>query len=194
MNELSILNSNNFSNFIGKKSIIVGDLVPSKTSLLSQLLLHAIDLGYDKKITLIEMCPTKTVHQNIKLTSRVNEYIDDFSKITYLTSRTLYWPRIKGNNSKDVLKYSIMNSRNLNVCLTEFKNKPTKILLINDINFYLHMGALAYLLKIISKSSTFIGTCFHSKFPYDDYNTGISRRERRLIDKLTLKMDKIIRV
>ena len=43
MNELSILNSNNFSNFIGKKSIIVGDLVPSKTSLLSQLLLHAIE-------------------------------------------------------------------------------------------------------------------------------------------------------
>ena len=194
MNELSILNSNNFSNFIGKKSIIVGDLVPSKTSLLSQLLLHAIDLGYDKKITLIEMCPTKTVHQNIKLTSRVDEYIDDFSQITYLTPRTLYWPRIKGNNSKDVLKYSIINSRNLNVCLTEFKNKPTKILLINDINFYLHMGALAYLLKIILKSSTFIGTCFYSKFPYDDYNTGISRRERRLIDKLTLKMDKIIRV
>ena len=56
------------------------------------------------------------------------------------------------------------------------------------------MGTLAYLLKIIFKSSTFIGTCFRSKFPYNDYNTGISRRERRLIDKLTLKMDKVIQL
>ncbi len=173
--------------------MIVGDLSSKKTSLLSQLLLNAIDLGYDKKITLIEMCPNKTDYKNIKLASRVNEYVSDFFNINYLTPRTIYWPRIRGNNSKDVIKYSIINSRNLNICLNEFKDKPTRILLINDLNFYLHMGTLAYLLKIISKSSTFIGTCFRSKFPYNDYNTGISRRERRLIDKLTLKMDNVIK-
>ena len=188
------MNSYNFTNFIGKKSIIIGELSSEKTSFLSQLLLNAIDLGYDKKITLIEMCPNKTDYKNIKLSSRVNEYVTDFSNINYLTPRTVYWPRIKGYNSKDVIKYSVINSKNLNTCLTEFKDKPTRILLINDLNFYLHMGILAYLLKIIFKSSTFIGTCFRSKFPYNDYNTGISRRERRLIDKLTLKMDKVIQL
>ena len=47
-------------------------------------------------------------------------------------------------------------------------------------------------METISKSSTFIGTCFRAKFPYSDYNTGISRRERRLIDRLSLTVDDVI--
>ena len=47
-------------------------------------------------------------------------------------------------------------------------------------------------MSAIDNSASFLGTCFRSKFPYTDFNTGISRRERRLIDKLTHKVDSVI--
>ena len=54
------------------------------------------------------------------------------------------------------------------------------------------MGTMHWLMSAIDKSASFLGTCFRSKFPYTDFNTGISRRERRLIDKLTHKVDSVI--
>ena len=77
-------------------------------------------------------------------------------------------------------------------CLDQYRRRPTRILFINELNFYLHMGTIHWLMESISKSSTFIGTSFRAKFPYSDYNTGISRRERRLIDRLSLTVDEVI--
>tara|TARA_Y100000590_G_scaffold58557_1_gene61944 strand:- start:4751 stop:5371 length:621 start_codon:yes stop_codon:yes gene_type:complete len=190
------LNENRFDNYTGKNTLIVGGILNdnsiNRTIFLANLIKDAIDNDYGNRISIIEMCPDKTSFKNVKFAAQLSEYIDNLDEFNYIKPELVHWPRIYANNPKDAIKLSVENSRNLIECLDKYRKRPTKILFINELNFYLHMGTMHWLMKAIDKSTSFIGTCFRSKFPYSDYNTGISRRERRLIDKLTHKVDNVI--
>ena len=185
-----------FDQYAGKNTLIVGETLSNtslnRTALLANLIKDAIDNDYGNRISIIEMCPDKTSFKNIKFAAQLSEYIDNLDEFNYIKPETVHWPRIYANNPKDAIKLSVQNSRSLIECLDKYRKRPTKILFVNELNFYLHMGTMHWLMKAIDKSTSFIGTCFRSKFPYTDYNTGISRRERRLIDKLTHKDDSVI--
>ena len=187
-----------FDEFSGATTLLVGceggDVSTQRNILLSNIISSAIDHGFENKITIIEMCPDKTVFKNLKFADLISEHIENLDQINYIKPDVVHWPRIYAKSPKDVIKFSTSNSRALLTCLDQYRRRPTRILFINELNFYLHMGTMYWLMKSISKSTTFIGTCFRLKFPYSDYNTGISRRERRLIDKLSHKMDNVIHV
>ena len=190
------MNKKTFDYYSGKNTLIVGgihsDISVNRNAFLADLIKDAINNDYDSRISIIEMCPDKTSFKNIKFAAQLSEYIDNISDFNYIKPEVVHWPRIYANNPKDAIQLSVQNSRALIECLDKFRKRPTRLLFINELNFYLHMGTIHWLMEAISKSSTFIGTCFRAKFPYSDYNTGISRRERRLIDRLSLTVDEVI--
>ena len=185
-----------FDEFSGATTLLVegedGNVSTQRNILLSNIISSAIDLGFENKITIIEMCPDKTVFKNLKFADLISEHVDNLDRINDIKPDVVHWPRIYGKAPKDIVKFSSSNSRTLLDCLDQYRRRPTRILFINELNFYLHMGTIHWLMETISKSSTFIGTCFRAKFPYSDHNTGISRRERRLIDRLSLTVDDVI--
>lgn len=190
------MNNYSIKNYSGKNTLIIGgidsDISNNRNILLANLINEAIDLGYGNRISIIEMCPNNTSFKNIKFADQLSKYVDNIENFNYIKPTIVHWPRVYGNSPKEIINFSVENSRNLIECLDNYRKRPTRILFINELNFYLHMGTIHWLMRAISKSSTFIGTCFRSKFPYSDYNTGISRRERRLIDRLSHMVDNVI--
>ena len=187
------MNNYSFDQLIGKKVLIVGDLDSGKVKLLASLLDEAIMQGFERKITLIDMAPMEIEFEigEQKIGGLVEEYSNNLERIRNLTPRRVYAPRIEAKEKKDVVKLSARNARNIGDQIREFKVWPTKILFINDITFYLHQGPLAIVQKAIGKSHTFIGTGYRGNFPVDDFDTGISRTEKKLIDKLTTSLSLI---
>ena len=105
--------------------------------LLSNIISSAIDLGLENKITIIEMCPDKTEFKNLKFADLISEHIENLDRINYIKPDVVHWPRIYGKAPKDVVKFSASNSRTLLDCLDQYRRRPTRILFINELNFYL---------------------------------------------------------
>ena len=172
----------NIDNIIGKKTLILSDF---HTSRLEHIVKTVEDLNssvYSKKVTLLDCAPKR----------RIKDHTDKFDKLHHIKTRLTYEPRISAKNRSEIIKYSVNNSRAITTGLDEFRKRPTKIMAMNYIHLYLHKGPLALLMKTINASDTFIGTAFRGKCPFNDFEDGITRRERKLVDKLSLHMDDVI--
>jgi len=185
-----VLNSEyRFADCLGKKVLITGDLGSGKTAVLAKLLDEAINSKQGAKIAVIDMAPgERTIHSHV-VGKTLREYLKNLDLVQYMAPKNVYATRIDGNSKPQVEKLAAANAKNLGSLLDEFMEKPSKILFINDITIYLHRGELSKVLKIISKCSTFVANGYRGKFPADDRGTGISRRERRLLDKLQKNMN-----
>lgn len=181
-----------FADFIGKKVLITGDLASGKTALLARLLDEAINSKLGAKIAVIDMAPGERLINSHLAGKTVKQYLKNLELVQYMAPRKVYAPRIDGKTKPQVEKLAQANANSLGALLDEFMDKPYKILFVNDITLYLHRGELSRVLKAIRKCSTFVANGYRGKFPADDRGTGISRRERRLLDKLQKNMDIVI--
>jgi hypothetical protein len=177
---------------LGKKVLITGDLGSGKTGLLAKLLDEAINSKQGAKITVIDMAPGKRDVGSHTIGKTLREYLKNLDLVQYMAPKNVYAPRLDGSSKQQVEKLALANAKNIGALFDEFMEKRSKILFINDATLFLHRGELAKLFKVISKCSTFVANGYRGKFPADDMGTGISRRERRLLDKLQKSMDIVI--
>ncbi|MBM3898426.1 MAG: GTP-binding protein [Thaumarchaeota archaeon] len=181
-----------FADCLGKKVLITGDLGSGKTALLAKLLDEAINSKQGAKITVIDMAPGKRDVGSYTMGKTLRYYLKNLDLVQYMAPKNVYAPRLDGGSKEQVEKLALANAKNIGALFSEFMEKRSKILFINDVTLFLHRGELARLLKVISKCSTFVANGYRGKFPADDMGTGISRRERRLLDKLQKSMDIVI--
>ncbi len=188
--EVSIKNDD-FNKFIGKKTIFLGGRNSERTGIICKILEQGVARRY-RGISVIDMAPQQNVEGSTG--SSLPESIINLENIRIFIPRRVYEPRAEGKDSREVSQLAVWNARNIGSELRKFQTSPSRALFINDITMYLHKGPLAILLKAISKSHTFVGTGFRGVIPHDDLETGISRREKKLVDKLTHHMDDVISV
>lgn len=181
-----------FGDCLGKKVLITGDLTSGKTALLARLLDEAIGEKHGAKISVIDMAPGRMTVNSYTVGLTLKEHLKNLDLVRYMAPKRAYAPRIEGQTKSQVEKLALANAKNLGALLDEFKGLPSKILFVNDITLFLHRGELSKVLKAMNKCSTFIANGYRGKFPADDKDTGISRRERRLLDKLQNAVDLVV--
>ena len=181
-----------FADCLGKKVLITGGLGSGKTALLAKLLDEAINSKQGAKIAVIDMAPGERRIDSHIVGKTLRAYLKNLDLVQYKAPKNVYAPRLDGESKAHVEKLAVANANNFAALLEEFMDIPSKILFVNDITLYLHRGELAKVFKAMSKCTTFIANGYRGKFPADDMGTGISRRERRLLDKLQKSMDIII--
>jgi len=175
---------------LGKKIMIIGEVGSGKTRLTAKILDELISKMDPKNITVIDMAPT-TISG---IAARVSAYTDVASKVRYLAPSIIRAPRIEGKNKEEVIFLANLNKISIEPLLENFLNEPTKILIINDLSIYFHAGNIDKILECTNVAETFIANAYYGQSLSDDKNSGISKREKRLVDELIKNSDMVIKL
>lgn len=177
----------NISEILGKRTLIVGDVGKGKTRVTAEIVTQLISMGYEREITIIDMAPKRIG----SIGGRIADYVKLLNTIKYLYSDKIIPPRTMGKNKNEVLRYAQNNRMVIHDMLQSYLNEPTRILIINDITLYFHAGSLEDILLCVRKAETFLANGYYGTYFSDDKSSGISTREKRLMEELMEKMDKI---
>lgn len=170
---------------IGKKTLLIGDVGSGKTVYLVEFLKFLVENGYSDEVTIIDMAPVRIRGVG----GSVAEYTEAVLNVRYLKSEKVWAPRIVGKNREEVLKFAEENRRNIEPLIIAYLSNPTRILLVNDLTIYLHSGDVNRVIELADAAETFMATAYEGARLEDDKGSGITERERSLLNILKKKMD-----
>ncbi len=98
-------------------------------------------------------------------------------------------PRYSARSAQDVLNACCTNFAATQKQLIYFSRNPTKVLLINDIGIYLHLGGLRLLKKVLTVTETAILNAYYGQTLLADYGSNITRREEIMLLLLSKSLD-----
>jgi GTPase SAR1 family protein len=172
----------------GKKVLILGEVGSGKTLLVSRLLKELMSLFDAREVTVIDMAP----EAKGEVGGRILDYVDSIDRARYLSPEKVYTPRISGNSCEQVLKYAELNREAIEPLLNEFSRNPTRILILNDVTLYLHTGTLERILACMNRAETVVTTAYRGSKLGENHGSGISVRERRLVEALATHSDQMV--
>jgi len=180
----------NARDILGKKVLLLGESGSGKTRMAAAILQQLMTLTELKNITAVDFAPNRVGQIGGKLT----DYVTPPNKAIYLSPRKVYAPRLTATSPEQLLRYAELNRKMMEPLLDKFLQNSTKVLVINDITLYLHLGALEKILQCTRLATTFLATAYYGSKLAEDLGTGISSRERQLTDKLATCMDSVVRI
>lgn len=175
---------------LGKKVLILGEAGSGKTRLACRLIQELITIMNPKEVTVIDLAPPR---KGI-VGGKISDYVNLKGEIRYLSPKKVYTPRLAGKSHEEVLRYADLNRESMEPLFKEFIKKPSKVLVVNDVTLYFHMGDLETVLKCIRLTETFLATAYYGVKLTEDLGTGVSAREKLLTEKLVKHMDLVIQI
>lgn len=172
----------------GKKILILGEVGSGKTLLASRLLKELTALFDFRDVTVIDMAP----EAKGDVGGKISDYVNSIGRVRYLSPEKVYTPRLTGTSCEQVLKYAELNRKAIEPLLDEFIRSPTRILVLNDITMYLHMGRLEKILDCMNLAETVVATAYRGSRLSEDHGSGISFRERKTVEALATHIDQIV--
>ncbi|RLE73441.1 MAG: hypothetical protein DRJ37_00225 [Thermoprotei archaeon] len=183
-----------FSNFLkveeilSKRILILGEVGSGKTFLTAKIVEFLCSHGFFKDITIIDMAPER----KHGVGGRIRDFLSQRLAVRYLAPSRIYPPRTLGRNKREVLEYAYMNYMALKSLIDRFIKEPTRILVINDLTIYLHAGPLEDIVECFEKSETLIANAYYGFKLIQDYGSGVTEREKKLLESLFPYMDKVV--
>ena len=183
-----------FADLLGKRALILGDIRSGKTRLTASLLREAMTLGFTTEITVIDMAPKSALVKGMRIGGRLFEVSKRPDGVRYLAPGRVETPRLSAGSGEELRKLVEENRRRIYPLLRSYISKPTPILFVNDVSLYLQSGDLRTLYEATQSASTFVGNGYYGSTLADDFSTGVSAKERELMDRLAATMDIQIRL
>jgi hypothetical protein len=175
---------------VGKRVLILGEVSSGKTVLLAGLLKELMGILDKGEITVIDFAP----RQVGEIGGKMSVYMDSINGVKYLSPKMVCTPRLSGRSSQEVLRYAELNRERMEPLLSGFIERATKVLILNDVTLYLHAGRLEKILNCMELTETFLATAYYGSRLAENHGSGISVREKRLVEKLVSYMDQTITV
>lgn len=180
----------NVEEILGKRILILGEMGSGKTRLTAEILDRLLEKVDPKDITVMDMAPTTVPG----IGGRVSSYTVNISKVRYLAPEVVRAPRMEGKDREEVLNLADFNKASIETLIQRFLKEPTQILFINDLSIYLHSGDLSKLIKCLELPKTIVANAYYSISPLNDKGSGISIREKRLLEALIRSFDRVLRL
>ena len=178
-----------YSEIRGSKLLIMGDVNTGKTMMTKELLDEAIELD-PGEVTVIDMAPRLFIVEGISF-GGVLVGLGDYD-VRCLMSDEIRTPRLSAETSEELLELADQNREKIERLLDKFQVEPSRILFINDVSIYLQCGKLERLWDTIQLADTVVANGYFGKGLEEDLGTGVSARERRLMEELASKMDVVV--
>jgi len=166
----------------------MGDVNTGKTMMTKELLDEAIELD-PGEVTVIDMAPKLFIVEGISFGGVL---VGGDYDVRYLMSDDIRTPRLSAETSEELLELADQNREKVERLLDEFQAHPSRILFINDVSIYLQCGELERLWDTIQFAETVVANGYFGKRLEEDLGTGVSARERRLMEELASRMDVVI--
>ncbi|MGQ9781906.1 MAG: hypothetical protein ACUVQ8_06635 [Nitrososphaeria archaeon] len=187
---MSVMPPSKAEDILGKRTLILGDVGKGKTRLTAKLLHTILEKTSLEDVTVVDMAPS--TYSNIG--RRLSEYSKFAEKTRYFHSKEIKAPRLEGSNAKEVLEIADHNRRVVEEFLEMYLEKPTSVLIINDLTIYLHSGEISKVTLCMNSAKTFIANAYYGEYLKDDKGSNISSRERALVESISSKCDIVVKL
>ena len=173
---------NKIDHYIGRRTIIVGDVNSGKTLKTLSILNVFLKKGYAEKIGIIDLAPDVIRGIGGKMVPPTK------APLLYLTT-SIFAPRLMGKNERHTLQLAEKNARAIEKLFKKFQKQKKEILFVNDATLYLQAGDFQRFTKILDTTSTqIINAYFGDTFP----DSKLTRREKNLTEDLMAMCDRVI--
>jgi len=176
---------------LGKRTLIMGEVGSGKTWLTGKLLEEAISMGL-KGITVLDMAPEATTLKGIPVGGTLQGVTNPI--VRYLKAKDLKTPRLSARDANELVEYADHNRKIAESLLDDFLLDPTSILFVNDVSIYLQRGEINRLWRAFEATETVVANGYYGERLKVDYGTGLSLREKTLMEELASRMDRVIRL
>lgn len=177
------------SDLLGRRTLIVGDVGSGKTRLTAELLKGLLERVDPCHITVVDMAP-----ERMGVGLALTRYLSLPEGVRYLRQEGLRAPRLEGRNRDEVLQLARHNARLIKPLLDLYRTRPTPVLVVNDLSIYLQSGPLEDVVSCLNLSRTFLGNAYYGSKLEEDAGSGLSVRERRLVEELMRLVDVVVRL
>ncbi len=181
-----------FRELLGRRVLILGEVGSGKSRLTAKLLGEAVRLGYSNRIAVIDLSPEIRLPSGEVVGAPLTRYMEIGPPIKYMRPSGIRAPRLEGRDREEVLRFAEENARAIEAVFDEYLREAREILFMNDVSIYLHRGGLDRLLSVLSEADTSILNGYHGARLSEDRGSGISKRERALMEDLADRMDLLI--
>lgn len=177
-------NDNATQEYDGRRTLIIGDVNSGKTRLTENVLAAWTAQGRARDITVLDLAPQTRKGIGGRIT------LPEGFQGAYLAA-AITPPRLIATTEEEAEMLARANAEAVEPLLRDRRLAAGRILIINDVTLYLQAGVYEHLLQVIrSVATVLINAYYGHSFP--DYR--LSRRERRLTDRLIQDCDRVIRL
>ena len=177
---------------IQKMTIILGDISTGKTTTTALLIIDALKSNRPNNITIIELAPKKTIYKEKPIGGRISDIIKLPSGIRLLRPKKIHSPRYSAKDKNELLNLVEENKKSIDPILNHYMDNPTPILFINDLSIYFQSGKWEKVFSAMQKAKVALANAYYGRSLENDLKTGISKIERKTLEKVSSKTDMII--
>jgi len=181
-----------FNAIIGKKVLIIGDVGTGKTAITVELLRQALSLGLSGEISVIDFAPSSQRVKGLWIGGRLKELIEVPNDAKYFAPGRVEAPRCRARNAQELMRLAKLNAQNMTQIIHDYLRDPTPIVFINDVSLLFQAGDLDPVLRVLRSCKTAIINGYYGEALREDLGTGVSQRERELIEKLAEVVDIVL--
>ncbi|MFX0027516.1 MAG: hypothetical protein ACFE8M_14035 [Candidatus Hermodarchaeota archaeon] len=176
-----------FTDLIGHQTFLYGEIDTKKTYYTAKFVdfLLKINLVNPQEISILDFAPKLRYINNLKVGGQIQDYSSESLKCNYIQFEgEIIPPRLSSKNKKELFNNLCHNFKITSGLLKKFREAPTKVLIINDISIYLHLGNKANLLDIIRRAKTFFGNSYYGKSIKSKFFSLLSILEKKRVEYL----------
>lgn len=180
------------SQFIGRRSLIIGDVSSGKSRLTASIVLDWIKMGLGGNITIIDLAPRyKGVGRGLD-EYMGRKYLDSVFK--YLTDERISAPRLMSRSKDELIKRIKMNYSLALSLFESYLDNPTDMLVINDLSICLHYDVPNVLLDVFNNAGTVLANSYYGKGITSVFYRELDMVERKRIENLFKFVDILIKL
>ncbi len=199
-------------NLVGHKSLVLGETNSGKTRFTFDFLCYLLEQESfpPNDISILEFAPPRIQTGRTVIGGTLREVMQEyksFSNEFRKTVNSIHWveqesaapntsttprilaPRYSAHSTQEVLKACFANFTATEKQLLYFSHNPTKVIIINDVGIYLHLGGLSLLKNVLALAGTALFNAYYGITFLNDWGSNISRREQIMLELLSRSLN-----
>ena len=180
-------NTLDFEKILGTHTLLFGETDTKKTLYTAKFLEFLLETKKipANNITVLDFAPKLAYIDNLKIGGKIQDYYDYKKKYNSIPFEgEIIPPRMNARSKKELYEIICHNHKIISKVINIFNDNPTKILIINDLSIYLHLGNKSQLLNIIGKTNTFLGNAYYGSSISSKFARLLSAKEKKRVEFL----------